>query len=62
MTRYHGNYDVHLQLCYRHPYAFYPFVPVPARTCTSIRPSAQHFHNMAINVMSSRRQPLCSTD
>jgi len=64
MTRYHGNYDVCLRLCicYGHPYPFYPFVPVPARTCTSIRPSAQHFHNTAINVSSSRWQPLGSAD
>jgi len=54
MMRYRGNYDVHFRLCifYWHPYPFYPFVPVPARTCTSTRPSAQHFHNTAINVTS----------
>ena len=65
MTHYHGNYDIRLfyfRLCiwYGHPYPFYRFVLVPARTCTSIWPSAQHFHNTAINVTSSRRQPLAA--
>ena len=58
MTRCHSNYDVCLRLCiwYWHPYPFYPFVPVPAGTHDSIRPSAEHFHNTAINVMLSRRR------
>ena len=48
-----SHYDVSLfrfRLCmwYRQPYPFYSFVPLPAHTCTSIRPSAQHFHNTAI--------------
>jgi len=56
-----SHYDVSLfrfRLCiwYRQPYPFYSFVPLPAHTCTSIRPSAQHFHNTAINVTSSGRR------
>jgi len=56
-----------LRLCiwYGHPDPLYPFVLVPARTCTSIQPSTQHLHNTAINVISSRRQvgqPLGSAD
>jgi len=64
MTRYHGNYDVRLQLCicYGHPYPFYLFIPVPARICTSIPPTTHKFHSTAINVTSSTRQPPGSTD
>jgi len=64
MTRYHGNYDIRLwlRICYGHLLPFYPFVPMPAHTCTSIRLSARHFHNTAINVTLSRWQPLCSAD
>ena len=59
MTRYLGNYNVclfcfRLYIWYWHPYPFYPFVPVPARTRTSIH-STKRTALTAINVTSSRQ-------
>jgi len=59
MTRCHSNNDIRLfplRLCIMilAPVvsSLYPFLPVRFGACTSIRPSARHFHNTAFNVTS----------